>query len=167
MSIKNLRDPLTKHYASLRGDLEDLVARIARIKQEVRALDEMERQVPDLERQVAIVRQTLVDLYPEEDPDETPPAKKWAFKNAIPHGQCGRRAMNVLRKAKSPMTIRSVAEVVLSQVGIDHPTRDQLIRAQGAIESSFRKFEGRTVEASGTYPKQWRAINRPELQYDP
>ena len=65
------------------------------------------------------------------------------------------------------MTVRDVAKAVLRDVGQEEPDRETLRRVQNAIEASFRKFRGRTVESSGQYPAQWRAINKPEITFDP
>jgi hypothetical protein len=65
------------------------------------------------------------------------------------------------------MTVREVAKTVLRDVGCEAPDAETLRRVQNAVEASFRKFRGRTVESSGKYPAQWRAINKPDVTFDP
>lgn len=167
MSITNLRHPLEKRYSGLTGELEHVRHRIERIKRDIDQLAELEASVPELERRIANLRNTLLDEYPDWDPDATPAIKPWTHHIPVPFGQCGRRGMAVLRESDRPLSCRQVAEEVLRRCGVAEPDLESLRRVQCAIESSFRKFEGRTVESSGRYPKQWRAINKPEIDFDP
>lgn len=75
--------------------------------------------------------------------------------------------MNILRNASEPMTAREIAMQVLREVGCETPDQKMAQRTVNAVEASLRHHRGRTVEASGRYPMQWRAINKPEIEFDP
>lgn len=167
MGISNLRHSLEKRYSALTGELEDVHVSIARIKREVHALDELEKRIPELERLIECARMLLQDNDPNWFPAQTPPIKPWTHHIPVPFGQCGRRGLAVLRASHKAMTVREVAKLVLRDVGCEEPDRDTQKRVQSSIESSFRKFKGRTVESSGKYPMQWRSIARPEIAFDP
>lgn len=167
MGISNLRHALEKRYSALTGELEDVHASIERIKREVANLSELEKRIPDLERLIESARMLLQDSDPNWSPTQTPPIKPWTHHIPVPFGQCGRRGMAVLRTSAKAMTVREVAKLVLRDVGCEEPDRDTLKRVQSAVEASFRKFKGRTVESSGKYPMQWRSIARPEVVFDP
>lgn len=167
MGQTNLRASLIKRYSALTGEMDDLLLRIERTKRAVAELGEMEARIPDLQRLIDAAAMLLQDNDPDWSPEETPALKPWTHHIPVPFGQCGRRGMKVLREANKPMTCKQVALVVLEEVGTTNPSRETLRRVQNAVEASFRKFASRTVESSGAYPKQWRAINKTELVYDP
>lgn len=130
-------------------------------------MHEPETRVPELGQLIVAAKMLLKDNDPDWNPEDTPAVKPWTHHIPVPFGQCGRRGMKVLLEAKQPLSCRQVAQIVLRDVGESDPPPETLRRVQNAIESSFRKFEGRTVESSGAYPKQWRAINKPTIQFDP
>lgn len=167
MGRSNLRASLRKRYAHLTGKRDDLVIKIERTKRDQEQLPKMEAELPKLDGLVAAAQALLRDNDPDWDPSHTPAIRPWTHHIPVPFGQCGRRAMKVLREATRPMTVRQVAREVLGECGVEEPERDVLRRVQNAIEASFRHHRGRTTESSGRYPAQWRAINRPELLYDP
>lgn len=167
MGITNLRGSLEKRYSGLTGELEDTLRQIERVKREADQLPSLSEKVTDLERQIVNARNALLDVHPEWKPESTPAVKPWTHHIPVPFGQCGRRGMNLLRLADRPMTVRQVAFEVLRECGSSDPDRQTLKRVQNAIEAAFRKREGRMIESSGRYPKQWRAINKPEIEFGP
>lgn len=167
MGIANLRHSLRKRYAGLTGELVDVQLSIDRIKRETEKLAELESRVPELERLIESARILLQDADPDWQPEDTAAIKPWTHTIPIPFGSCGRRGMAVLRGAGCGMTTRQVAKQVLAEVGCNEPDIEVLRRTQIAVEASFRKFRGRTVESSGKYPAQWRAINKPDVTFDP
>jgi hypothetical protein len=167
MGHTNLRHSLSKRYSALTGQLEDVQASIEPINREAAKLPELEARVPDLERLIESARLILEGVDPDWSPEEAPPLKPWTHNIPVPFGQCGRRGLACLREAARPMSVREVAREVLRQVGCPQPESETLRRVQNSIESSFRKFKGRSVESSGKYPAQWRAIHKPEITFDP
>ncbi|MBD2840774.1 hypothetical protein [Erythrobacter rubeus] len=167
MGQTNLRKSLQKRYAGLTGELEDVHFQIERIKREQDRLPTLEARIPDLESLIEATDLLLRDNDPDWDPSVVEPTKPWSFKNPIPFGQCGRRAMALLRETERPMTCRQITLELLRQAGETEPDIEAVRRVQTAVESSLRKFRGRTVESSGKYPAQWRAINKPEINFDP
>ena len=167
MGITNLRAALEKRYAALTGELDDGPLASERIKREADKLAELEARIPDLERLIESARTLLADIDPSWSPEQTQAVKPWTHNIPVPFGQCGRRGLACLRAAERPMTVRQVARQVLNEVGCAEPDIQTLRRVQIAIEASFRKFRGRTVESSGKYPAEWRAINKPEMPFGP
>lgn len=167
MGHTNLRASLRKRYSHLKGQRDELVRRIDTVRRDAARLGDLEAEVPELERLIDAAELLLRDNDPEWDPDETQSIKPWTHHIPVPFGQCGRRGHKILREAGSPLSCRQVAKQLLVEVGVNDPEPETLRRVQNAIEASFRKFDGRTVESSGSYPKQWRAINKPELEFDP
>lgn len=167
MGMTNLRQSLRKRYSGLTGELEEARLQIDRIQRQVAKLPALKARIVELEPLIAAAELLLRDNDPDWNPEETPALKPWTHHIPVPFGQCGRRGMSVLRDAQQPMTTRQVAFEVLRECGESAPDRETLKRVKDAIEATFRKFRGRSVEASGRYPMQWRAINKPEIEFDP
>lgn len=166
MGTTNLRFALEKRYSRLTGQLEEVQASIGRINREVAKLPELDASILKLEQLIESARVLLEDVDPSWTPQETPALKPWTHHIPVPFGSCGRRGMAVLRNSDRPMKARDVALEVLREVGCEQPDREVLRRTQTAIEASFRKFRGRTVEASGKYPMQWRTIMQADHEFD-
>lgn len=167
MGRSNLRASLRKRYSHLVGKRDDLVIKIERTKRDIGKLANMEAELPELTKLIAAAEALLKDNDPDWDPSQTRSIKPWTHHIPVPFGQCGRRGLKVLRDAKRAMTVRQVAQEVLSDCGVEEPEPDVLRRVQNSIESSFRHYRGQTVESSGRYPAQWRAINKPQIDFDP
>ena len=166
MGITNLRHSLEKRYSTLTGRLRDAHENIARIQREVDKLPEIEASIPKLEALIASAVMLLEDADPTWQREQTPAVKPWTHLLPVPFGSCGRRGMEVLRQADRPMTSRQIALEVLRQSGTENPDKQTIQRTLNAIESSMRKFRGRTVESSGKYPAQWRSIAKQEIDFD-
>jgi hypothetical protein len=83
------------------------------------------------------------------------------YKAASPskRGEVFRAVLEVLRKAELPLTTRQISETLWHQVGIAVPNAKQIDDMVGAVHSSLRNHEGRTVEAVGEgKPVKWRLI---------
>ncbi len=167
MGTSNLRHSLEKRYSALTGQLQDTRENIARIRREIEKLPELEARLPKLEALIESAALLLSDIDPHWRREETPAIKPWTHQLVVPFGTCGRRGMEVLRKAAKPMTSRQVAVQVLREVGNDHPDPRMVQRTLNAIEASFRKHKGRTVVSSGKYPAQWRSIANPQIEFGP
>lgn len=166
MGHSNLRHSLEKRYSALTGQLREAHQNIARIQREVEKLPELEASIPKLEALITSAAMLLEDADPEWRREQTPAIKPWTHLLPVPFGSCGRRGMAVLRQADKPMTSRQVALEVLRQSGTEDPDKPTIQRTLNAIEASFRKFRGRTVESSGKYPAQWRSITMSDMTFD-
>lgn len=166
MAHSNLRHSLEKRYSGLSGQLREAHENIARIKREIEKLPEIEASIPKLAALIESAAMLLEDADPTWKRDQTPAIKPWTHQLPVPFGSCGRRGMEVLRQANVPMTSRQIAIEVLRQSGDENPEKPLIQRTLNAIEASMRKHRGRTVESSGKYPAQWRAINKLQIEFD-
>lgn len=166
MGITNLRHSLEKRYSALTGQLREVHDNIARVQREAATLPALEASIPRLEALIASAAMLLEDADPSWRREETPAVKPWTHLLPVPFGSCGRRGMAVLRNADVPMTTRQIATEVLRQNGVEEPDAETLKRTINAIEASLRKHRGRTVESSGKYPAQWRAIVKSDVTFD-
>lgn len=166
MGSTNYQHALGKKYAALTGELVDVQARIARIKREQAKLDDLEARIPKLEALIQCAAALMQDANPGWVPEHTPAVRPFTHTIPIPFGSCGRRGMDVLRQADTPMTTRQIALEVLRQAGIGQPEPKVLLRTQNAIDASLRKHRGRAVESSDAYPAQWRSLARKGVVFD-
>lgn len=166
MGKTNLRHSLEKKYSALCGQLDEVKANIARIQREQERLPTLQARVTELQALIDSATLLLRDADDEWEPAQTPSVKPWTHALPVPFGSCGRRGMEVLRKATAPMTARQVAEAVLREAGCEEVSAEELRRTVSAIESSLRKHRGSTVQSSGKYPAQWRSVINPGLKFD-
>lgn len=167
MGISNFRLALEKRYAALSGQLREVHQTIARIKRETDKLPELEARIPKLEALIESAAMLLEDADPAWKREQTRPVKPFTHLIPVPFGSCGRRALEVLREADRPMSAREVAVEVLRQSGNETADPAMIQRTVTNVDACFRKHEGRAVESSGKYPKQWRSIANPEIGFDP
>lgn len=83
------------------------------------------------------------------------------YKNASPYkrGEVFRAVLDVLRTAPGPMTSRQISEALLHKAGIADPPLKQIRDMVGAVHSSLRNHEGKTIERVGAgMPAEWRLI---------
>jgi hypothetical protein len=79
-----------------------------------------------------------------------PPPAPWFFKR----GTLFRSAVDVLRRASSPMTAREIAQALIADKAVP-ATRKQFVDLQAAIHAALRKRNGATVVSEGA-PARWR-----------
>lgn len=166
MGMTNLRHSLEKKYASLCGQLTEVEANISRIHREQACLPELEERITELKALISSAEMLLKEAKSDWEPEQTLAIRPWTHSLPVPFGSCGRRGMEVLRKATAPMTTRQIAQDVLREMGCEEVSPDIMKRTIGAIEASLRKHRGKTVESSGKYPAQWRSIVKADIQFD-
>jgi hypothetical protein len=166
MGASNYQLALSRRYSKLTGELREVRANIARIKTEQKKLPGLEASIPRLEKLI----KSLANLLEAEDPQWTahasPPMKPFTHVIPIPFGTCSRRGLAVLKQSDRPLTAREIAIEVLRQCGNEQPPADVVLRTTNTITASLRKFRGRVVESSGTYPAQWRVMHKAHIQFD-
>src|ERR1700733_6432748 len=74
-------------------------------------------------------------------------------------GTLFRSALDVLRGATGPMTVREIAAAVLAAKGITDATAKQLAGIESAIRASWEKAAGKSMERTGDgVPKRWKLL---------
>jgi hypothetical protein len=85
------------------------------------------------------------------------PAKRRNKSNPrFKRGTLFRSAVDVLRRAGRPMTVREIATALIADKA-PQATRKQAIDLQAAILAGFRKRDGKTVVGEGTPARWWLA----------
>jgi hypothetical protein len=70
-----------------------------------------------------------------------------------------RRALDTLRNATAPLTVRELADALLAAKGITDATDRQHEMLQQALRSSLEKNVGKTVErAAEGIPMRWKIM---------
>lgn len=166
MGHSNLRASLEKRYSTLTGQLREVHETIAQIKREADRLPAIEARIPRLEALIESAAMLLEDADPDWRREQTPAIKPWTHSLPVPFGSCGRRGMEVLRRAERPMTTRQITLEVLRLAGQEGVDSKTVQRTLNAIEASLRKHRGNSVESSGKYPAQWRSIVKTDMEFD-
>ena len=82
------------------------------------------------------------------------PANPW-FKR----GGIIRAALDVLRTAPEPMTVRELARALLKAKGVAEPAAKQLRDLEGGLRAGLEHNAGRTVDRVGEgMPRRWRLM---------
>jgi hypothetical protein len=165
MGLTNFQHCLRKKYGALTGELIEVQSQIDRIRHEQAKLPALEGRAAELNALITAATLLLNDAGGWQ-PDQTPPVRPWTHAIPIPYGSCGRRAMNILRLSDKPMTVREIALEVLRQAGVDHPDRETAQRTHNAVHATLKARRGRSVEASGKYPAQWRCLVNQGIEFD-
>jgi hypothetical protein len=165
MGLTNLQHSLRKKYSALTGELAETRFQIERIQREQSKLIALEARIPELEALITSAALLLKDGCPEWEPEQSPPVRPFSHHIPIPFGSCGRRAMEIVRLAKAPMTVREIALEVLRQAGVDQPSAKVLQQTHNAVHAALKQRKGRWVESSGKYPAQWRSIAKAEIEF--
>jgi hypothetical protein len=75
-------------------------------------------------------------------------------------GTLFRAALEALRAATEPMTVREIADAVLAAKDVTDATAHQHEMLQQAVRSSLENHVGKTVERTGNeVPKRWRLLS--------
>lgn len=155
MGKTNLQYGLDKKYASLAGELLDVQSQIERIEQLYETLPDLRERESglkcDLEKVIAVIRMDRPDW----SKDQIRPVQPFKHSIPIPHGDCSRRALEVLRDAKEPMTAREIALTVLSQTGVVDPDPEVAQKVTNAVLSALRARKGTITQADGNSTKRW------------
>jgi hypothetical protein len=80
-------------------------------------------------------------------------------KQASPYkrGEVFRAVLEVLRIADRPLTSREISEALLHKAGVATPPLKQIRDMVGAVHTSLRNHEGKTIErADSGMPARWR-----------
>jgi hypothetical protein len=74
-------------------------------------------------------------------------------------GTLFRSALDVLRAAKEPMTVREIVDALLAAKGVTDATAKNYKDLQAGLRASLEGHSGKTVErAGGDLPMRWRII---------
>lgn len=72
-------------------------------------------------------------------------------------GTLFRAALEALRKATAPLTVREVTDAILAAKGVRDATAKQRTGLEAGVRSSLENHAGKTVERVGEgVPKRWR-----------
>lgn len=101
-------------------------------------------------------------LLREDDPtwncSRVRPKKKHSFQSPFPLGEAGPMALDVLREATSPMTVRDIVRAMLVSIGITDFERDLLDKQANSLGQYLASHRGDLVESDRAWPAKWTVI---------
>ncbi|MBB4642878.1 hypothetical protein [Rhizorhapis suberifaciens] len=121
MGSTNLQHSLRKKYSALTGELVEVRKAVTRIQRDHEKMPGLEERARKLEALIGAAAILLKDISPDWTPEQTAPVRPRTHTLPVPYGSCGRRAMDVLRRADKPMTVRQIAMEILREAKKDIP----------------------------------------------
>jgi hypothetical protein len=71
-------------------------------------------------------------------------------------GTLYRHALDVLRQAKEPLTVREIVERMLAAKGVTDATSKAVIGLMGGVHAALMNHDGETVVRVGAAPVRWK-----------
>ncbi len=131
-------------------------------------IDKAERlyaQVPDLRRRVTRINDLIFyckEIIKDDQPDWTPENVKalrpFVHKIPIKLGSAVKIALDVLRTADAPMTIREIAVEVLRREGQESVDKIMISKVADAIGNNLRKRKRPYLANDGEWPSRWWVV---------
>lgn len=158
MGISNGRAHLERKIS---GYLSELIEKRKLAKNATAAAVEL----PSL--QIRITRleelvQAAETLLREDDPSwncsRVKPKRKHTFESPFGIGEAGPMALDVLREATAPMTIRDIVREMLRRAGITGYERDLLDKQANSLSAYIKNHKGDLVDSDGAWPQKWWVI---------
>ena len=94
--------------------------------------------------------------------DITKIAARRRYKPGSPYkrGEVFRAVLDALRAADRPLTSREVSVILLHKAGIENPSVAAIRTMFGAVHTSLRNHQGKTIERVGEgMPARWRVMS--------
>lgn len=114
-----------------------------------------ERDAQRLRADMVHVEAVLKILRPELDTRRIAVKRRYNPNPLFKRGHVFRGVLDLLRKAEAPMTVDEIVVALFRSKGVEEPTRDQRRHLYGAVNSSLRGNEGKSVAALEGRPRKW------------
>jgi hypothetical protein len=108
----------------------------------------------------AVAVESVIKMFDPEFNARTVAARRRVTGNPwFKRGTMFRSALDILRAAKAPMTVREIVDAMMTAKGITDPTPKQYKDLQAGLRASLDGHSGKTVERVGEgSPMRWRIV---------
>lgn len=161
MGISNRTASLERKITHLLGERKTKAAHIAKTERLYDELPALRERVSRIDELVFYCEEIIKDDHPEWTPDHLEAARAFVHKIPIKFGSATKLALDVLRTAEEPMTIREIATEVLRREGHGDADRITIDMVTSAIGNQFRKRKRPYLANDWETPAHWWVI-RPE-----
>ena len=160
MGKTNLHYGLESKLAFLLGERTLTENEIARIESLAATLPELRRKAKRLHDAISHASGLLAHIEPGWSPEDAPaPVIPNVHKAPTKMGRCSRAALEVLREAVAPLTVREIAVEVLVREGVEDPTPRDVTLTRNSVQTSLRAHRGSAVFRDGQFAQRWVSAN--------
>lgn len=147
-ALENKISFLLAERAYLRTEIERAEALIGDLPNK----EERHREVEELIKACELV---IRSDHPDWTPEHLTARRVFRYQSPVRLGQATKIALDVLRIADKPLTVREIAEEVLRREGDDSPVTDTITRLANNIGNQFRKRNRPYLADDGGWPIRW------------
>lgn len=158
MGITNGRAHLERRISNYLAELEERRKAAKRAADAAAELPDIKVRITRLEALVQAVELLLREDDPTWNCSRAKPMRKHSFKSPFPIGEAGRMALEVLRGADAPMTVRDIVRLMLERVGLIDYDRALLDKQTNSISAYLKNHRGDLVESDDEWPQKWQVI---------
>ena len=162
MGRSNRLDANERKIALLLGEKEALYDEIKKAEEAAEKLPHMRERLWEIDTLVNACEAIIKDDHPDWTSDRIRPLQPFVHKIPVKIGNASRLALQALREADRPLTIREIAIEVLRREGHDNPDADTEGRVANAVGNALRKHAkaGTPIQSDGQWPARWSVSNK-------
>ncbi len=157
MGRTNFKYGLEQKLAATLGELQLTEAEVARVEFLAATLSSLRNKARDLHELVGHLSAILKNVDPEWTPEDGPkPVVPNVHKAPTKMGHATRLALETLRDAEKPLTVRDIVEEVVVRQGLMDVTEQQFTALRNAVNAGLRGHrDTKVVYRDGQYPQRW------------
>ncbi len=159
MGKTNRMAALESKLVQLLGEEKDVRVAIERSERLVAELPEKRQRLREIAELIRACELVVTSDHPEWTRGHLKPKRRFTHKIPVRLGQAIKIALDVLREAETPMTIREISCEVLFREGHDAPDADTITKVANNIGNQFRKGNRPYLDNDGEWPAHWRVKN--------
>jgi hypothetical protein len=149
---------LESKIAMLLGELETLRDDIQKAKAAIERLPKMQDRVLEAEALIEACCVIIKSDRPDWTPDHLEAKKPFVHKIPIKLGRASKIALDVLRLAEAPMTVRDIAREVLRREGPDTWDTATLDKVANTIGASLKRHVGDYLQRDDGWPSRYWVV---------
>jgi hypothetical protein len=160
MGKTNRKDTLESKIALLLGEHEIKTEEIAKAEKLIEELPAMRERLWEIETLVSACETIIKSDHPAWTRDHLKALRPFVHKIPVKLGSASKLALDVLRLADRPLTVKEIAIEVLRRE--DHPNPDTatITKVANTIGNTLRsKPRGAFIDHDGGWPARWWAVN--------
>jgi hypothetical protein len=159
MGRSNRTAALESKIMFLMGEHESKQLEIAKAERFVEELPAMRERLWEIETLISACETVIKSDHPQWTRDHLKPVQAFVHKIPVRLGNASKFALDVLRLADEPMTVRQIAIEVLARDGHVNPTTDTITKVANTVGAGLRSARERgTVESDRSWPAKWWAV---------
>lgn len=160
MGISNHLAGLEAKISRYMGELIAKREEAEKIERLVETLPTIQERCRKLEGLIEAAELLIREDHPDWQRDTIDPVRPQVHHIPIRIGECGRKALEVLRDGPPEgMTARDAAKQVLRNEGLE-ANRVTIDRVSNSVNAAFKKRRGTILESDNNWPQKWRVIRQ-------